>query len=93
MYVYYASYIHFVYSTAHIQVYKKHMQCFVPWEILKVANVLGLCDMRNTLLMSDYWWVENTCEQLLSCNFVLTSNILSAIRDDVLAPLFKLLVV
>ena len=43
------------YSTAHVQVYKQmHVMSVVPREILKITHVLGSCDMRNTLLASDY---------------------------------------
>ena len=45
---------------------QKRELCFVPWENLKIACMLGSCDMRNTLLASDYWWVENACKLLLT---------------------------
>ena len=43
-----------MYSTAHVQVYKKCKQHFVPQEMLKITCVFGLCYMRNTLLASNY---------------------------------------
>ena len=46
----------FTYGTAHVQVYKK--MCVTHHALRNfediVTRMLGSCDMRNTLLVSDY---------------------------------------
>ena len=58
------------YGTAHIQVYKKHVWCFMPQEILKIIHVLGSCNTacKQILMSRKYSWVNPVMHLVLMSN-------------------------
>ena len=65
--------------TSHPSLQKMHV-ILCDLKILKITHMLGLCEMRNTLLMSDCCQVVYAREQLLLCTLVLMSNNLRVIN-------------